>query len=329
MRTMSTMRTSRTVPVVPVVLLLSLASGALPLLADDVYLKNGRSFAGVVADVGDSQVRIHMPGGTISLPRGAVDHVRKADSAYAEYLERKSAIESRENGSHGVRRAGEWVELARWARSSNLPQGAREAALTAAEINPREAGLAGLLRGFGYVFDESVDGWISYEDSMRRHGFVQDGGTWVSREEHAERVREREAERSQRQAAYAAQAAAAAAAESAEMLRAQLDLAQQGGGGYGAGYGGGYGGLTLGTYYGDWWPYSSPVFSVPGFGFGGRPFGRTFSHHGFGAGEHRTHGERHEGRPGLRIGQFAGHAGRAAGHAAVNTPAAPSSRRHP
>ena len=299
------------------------ALAALPLLADDVYLKNGRSFEGVVADVGDAQVRVHMPGGTISLPRSAVDRVQKADSAYAEYLQLKSQIESRENATGGVRRAGEWVELSRWARRSNLPQGAREAALTAAQIDPRAPGLPGLLRGFGYVYDESLDSWISYDDSMRRHGFVQEGGTWVSREEHAERVREREAERSQRQAAYAAQAAAAAAARlaDAEMLRAQLDLAQQGGAG-GAGYGGGYGaGLTLGGYYGDWWPYSSPVFSVPGFGFGGRPFGRTFAHHGFEPREHHgraPHGERHDGRPGMRIGQ-GGHTGFAA----------PNLRHHP
>jgi hypothetical protein len=312
------------------VALASLLFGALPaqrLLADDVYLKNGRTFEGVVADVGDSQVRVHMPGGTISLPRSAVDHVQKADSAYAEFLQRKSQIESREsreNATGGVRHAGEWVELARWARRNDLPQGAREAALTAAQIDPRAPGLPGLLRGFGYVYDESLDSWISYDDSMRRHGFVQEGGTWVSREEHAERVREREAERSQRQAAYAAQAAAAATARlaDAEMLRAQLDLAQQGGAGYG---GGGYGaGLTLGGYFGDWWPYSSPVFSVPGFGFGGRPFGRSFAHHGFEPREHHgraPHGERHDGRPGMRIGQ--------GGHAGFAAPAASNPRHHP
>lgn len=317
--------TRRTTPVGLVSLLLGLLS-ALPLLADDVYLKNGRSFEGVVADVGDSQVRVHMPGGTISLPRSAVDHVQKADSAYAEYLQKKGQIESREKETGGFRRAGEWVELARWARRNNLPQGAREAALTAGQIDPRAPGLPGLLRGFGYVYDESLDSWTSYDDSMRRHGFVQEGGTWVSSEEHAERVREREAERAQRQAAFAAQAAAAATARlaDAEMLRAQLDLAQQGGAGYGGGYGAG---LTVGGYYGDWWPYSSPVFSVPGFGFGGRPFGRPFAHGGFEPREHHgraPHGERHDGRPGMRIGQ-GGHAG----HGAASAPAAPNLRHHP
>jgi hypothetical protein len=108
------------------------------------------------------------------------------------------------------------------------------------------------------------------------------------------------------------------------MMRAQLDLAQQGGAGYGPGYGGG---MTLGGFYGDWWPSSSPVFSVPGLGFGGRLFERSFAHRGFEPREHGTHaphGERREMRPGMRIGQ-GGHAGHAAGIA----PAAPNPRRHP
>jgi hypothetical protein len=300
-----------------------LAPGS-PLLADDVYLKNGRSFEGVVAEVGDSQVRVHMPGGVISLPRSAVDHVQKADSTFAEYLRQKGEIESRESGPQGVRRAEDWVELARWARRHNLSQGTREAALTAAQIDPRQPGLPALLRGFGFVYEESLDRWIPYDDSMRLHGFVREGGSWVSREEHAQRVREREDERLQRQAALSAQQAAMAAREmaDAEMLRAQADAAQQGA--YGEGY-------TLGGYYGSWpyasiwWP-SSSVFSVPGFGRFGFDARRGFGRHGserperFGRSERSerferrgTFGERHEGHEGragmpLRQGGRAGFA---------------------
>jgi hypothetical protein len=278
-----------------------------PLLADDVYLKNGRSFEGVVAEVGDSQVRVHMPGGVISLPRSAVDHVQKADSSFAEYLRQKGALESRENGPQGARRAEDWVELARWARRHNLQQGTREAALTAAQIDPRQPGLPALLRGFGFVYEESLDRWIPYDDSMRLHGFVREGGSWVSREEHAQRVRERDDERLARQAAFAAQQAAAAAREvaDAEMLRAQADLAQQGA--YGNGYGDGY---TLGGYYGSLWPFtsgwwpSSSVFSVPGFGRFGFDPRRGFGRPGSGRSQrserserferHGAFGERHE-----------------------------------
>jgi len=261
-------------------ILLGVLPGA-PLLGDDVYLKNGRSFENVVAEVGDAQVRVHMPGGVVSLPRSAVDRVEKSDSSFAEYSRHKQELESRARGPRPPS-AADWVELARWARVNNLPQAAREAALKAAVINPREAGLAGLLRGFGYVYEESLDRWIPYDDAMRLHGMVQEGGTWVSREEHAARLLEQR----EQQAAGAAAAAAARDEAAAAMLQAQAALAQQGS--VDNGYGGG---LTLGSFYGGfggYWPYGgASVFGVPGFGVGGarRGFGeRGFHEHRRGAG---------------------------------------------
>ena len=264
-------------------LLLGTSIGVLPLAADDVYLKNGRSFENVVAEVGDTQVRVHMPGGMISLPRSAVERVAKSDSSFAEYSRRKQELESRDRAAGpgagiaaaGGHRAAEWLELARWARANELPQGAREAALRAAEINPREPGLSGLLRGFGYVYEESLDRWISYDDSMRLHGFVQEGGSWVSREEHAEKVQA--AAQARAQAALAAREEAAAARDlvAAEMMQAQIAAAQQGA--YANGYGGGQ---FLGGFYGGlgsaYWP-----FGVPGFGTR-----RGFGEHGERHGEH-------------------------------------------
>jgi hypothetical protein len=268
-------------------ILLGMLPGA-PLLGDDVYLKNGRSFENVVAEVGDAQVRVHMPGGVVSLPRSAVDRVEKSDSSFAEYSRRKQELESRARGPRPPG-AADWLELARWARANNLPQAAREAALKAAEINPREAGLAGLLRGFGYVYEESLDRWIPYDDAMRLHGMVQEGGTWVSREEHAARLQQK----LQEQAARAAAAAAARDEAAAAMLQAQAALAQQGA--VDNGYGGG---TTLGSFYGGfgafggYWPYGgASVFGVPGFGLGAR---RGFAERGFH--EHR-HGA---GGPGNR-----------------------------
>jgi hypothetical protein len=260
-------------------ILLGVLPGA-PLLGDDVYLKNGRSFENVVAEVGDAQVRVHMPGGVVSLPRSAVDRVEKSDSSFAEYSRRKQEFESRARGPRPPS-AADWLELARWARANNLPQAAREAALKAAEINPREAGLAGLLRGFGYVYEESLDRWIPYDDAMRLHGMVQEGGTWVSREEHAARLMEQR----EQQAARAAAAAAARDEAAAAMLQAQAALAQQGA--VDNGYGGG---MTLGGFYGGFggfWPFGgASVFGVPGFGRGAhRGFAeRGFREHPHGAG---------------------------------------------
>ena len=262
-------------------ILLGMLPGA-PLLGDDVYLKNGRSFENVVAEVGDEQVRVHMPGGVVSLPRSSVDRVEKSDSTFAEYSRRKQDLESAARGPRPPS-AGDWLELARWARLNNLPQAAREAALKAAVINPREAGLAGLLRGFGYVYEESLDRWIPYDDAMRLHGMVQEGGTWVSREEHAARLQEQR----EQQAARAAAAAAVRDEAAAAMLQAQAALAQQG-----AVDNGYAGGMTLGGFYGGiggiggFWPYGgASVFGVPGFGVAHRSFGeRGFHEHHRGAG---------------------------------------------
>lgn len=267
-------------------ILLGVLPGA-PLLGDDVYLKNGRSFENVVAEVGDEQVRVHMPGGVVSLPRSSVDRVEKSDSSFAEYSRRKQELESRARGAQPPS-AGDWLELARWARLNNLPQAAREAALKAAVINPREAGLAGLLRGFGYVYEESLDRWIPYDDAMRLHGMVQEGGTWVSREEHAARLQEQREQREQQAARMAAAAAAgardeAAAAAMLQAMQAQTALAQQGAveNGYG-------GGMTLGGFYGGiggFWPFGgASVFGVPGFGVAHRFGERGFHEHHRGAG---------------------------------------------
>ena len=245
--------------------LLSLSPGMLlgaPLLADDVFLKNGRTFENVVVEdvqAGASQVRIHIQGGVISLPLSAIERVKKADSSFAEYLRRKQELEGRPTGASRPGRpdrapevAQDWLDLARWARGNHLPQGEREAALAAAEIDPRTPGLPALLRGFGYVYEESLDRWISYDDSMRLHGFVQDGGTWVSRDEQAARMRERVL------AARDAAARAAAAQADIAMQQSQLAAAPPAGD-----YGNG--GYDLGGFYG-YWPYgASPIFAAPGF----------------------------------------------------------------
>lgn len=263
--------------------------GALPgaLRADDVYLKNGRSFEGVVAVVSDTQVRILLPGGSISLARSAVDRVEKSDTSFSDYLGRKEEILEREK--HAPRRAADWMELARWARGANFSQGVREAALTAAEIDPRTPGLPTLLRALGYVYEERMDRWIPYADSMRLHGMVEVAGQWLSPQE----AQERASQQLQVQTAMAAQAAAAAASQTRDMLLMQAGAG--GGAGYpgydtGSGYPGGYdtSGMLLGGYYGDvFWPGGyGGIFSVPGLAYGAaRGYGGYL--HGF---EHRRTG---------------------------------------
>jgi hypothetical protein len=165
----------------PVLLLLLTA---LPVLADNVYLVNGRKFEDVMAETLGSQVRIHLQGGVLVLPKSQVLRVETGDSNLGEYLRQKDALKKSPST-----RAADWVELARWAQSKQLDQATRESALAAAVLDPHAPGLAAILRGFGYVLDEQLDRWVRYEDLMRRNGFVQSNGQWISREEYQARAR--------------------------------------------------------------------------------------------------------------------------------------------
>jgi hypothetical protein len=188
---------------IPGLISLIFAAVPVPALADVVYLVNGRSFEGVLAEEVDSQVYIRMPGGELRLPKSQVERVEKGESSFAEYLRRKGSLR------RGADARG-WLALAEWARARGLQHGTREAALRAAEVDPELAGLGPILRGLGYVHDQELGRWIPYSDSMRRRGFVQVGGQWLSREEMAERQRLRDEEAQRRAVREATEAAAAA-----------------------------------------------------------------------------------------------------------------------
>ena len=166
---------------------------ALPVFADDVYLVNGRKFEGVMTETTDSQVRIRMQGGVIVLPKSQVLRVEEGDSNLAEYLRRKEALKKSPST-----RASDWLELARWAQGKQLDQATRESALAAATLDPDAPGLAPLLRGYGYVHDESLDRWLPDAEAMRRKGFIYAGGQWMSREEYQARQREAQDEEARR-----------------------------------------------------------------------------------------------------------------------------------
>ncbi len=184
--------------------------------ADDVYLTNGRSFKGVIAEVGETQVKIRMPVGEIGIPRSQVARIDTSESDYAEYLRRKAEIR------HAADRAGAWLDLALWAKTKGLAQSAREAALAAAELDPKREGLAPLLRSAGYTLDPQLDRWIPYAEAMRRQGLIQSHGEWITREEYAAREQERR-EAGERRAAAEADRRAKARSEAVLRL-AEIQL---------------------------------------------------------------------------------------------------------
>ena len=69
-----------------------LALSPLGAAADDVYLKNGKSFRDVIATEDGAQVRLKMPGGELAISRAQVLRIERGTSPYGEYLAKKSAL---------------------------------------------------------------------------------------------------------------------------------------------------------------------------------------------------------------------------------------------
>ncbi len=220
---------------------------ALPVFADNVYLANGRKFEDVMAETTGTQVRIHLQGGVLVLPKSQVLRVEAGDSNLGEYLRRKEAL--KKNPST---RAADWVELARFAQSKQLDQATRESALAAAVLDPHAPGLAGILRGFGYVLDEPLDRWVRYEDLMRRKGFVQANGQWMSHDEYQARARAQADEDARRRADRQERSREAREERLAVLTELALtrELAQP---------------QAPPPYLGPYAPWGQPVVLIPGF----------------------------------------------------------------
>lgn len=181
-------------------LLVVLVAAASPLAADDVYLKNGRVFEDVIAEAGPEIVRIQLAFGEMAFSLDAVDRIERAASSLLQYQERREALWADPTAG-----AAEWIELSRWASRRGQTHGAREAALRAAEIDPRAEGLEELMRGLDFVFEPQLGRWIPFEESMRLRGFELVGGQWLSAEQvlarsqaAAEAARAREADQESR-----------------------------------------------------------------------------------------------------------------------------------
>ncbi|HEV8629670.1 MAG TPA: hypothetical protein VGV61_05080 [Thermoanaerobaculia bacterium] len=200
--------------VLAVALLLPLAARA-----DTVRLKNGRAYEGVIAERTPQGVRVKLSFGLLVIPNDQVLAVEKAPSALAEYLARREMLAAQPLPS-----AAGWLELARWAKVNDMTSASREAALTAAELDPRLTGLDAMLRPLGLVYESALGRWIPYEESMARRGLVRYEGEWMSTQERRERLDQQE----RRRAAFEQQLASQRLAAAAEaMQRREEELAFQ------------------------------------------------------------------------------------------------------
>ena len=217
--------------------------------SEDVFLKNGRILRGVIASRADGLVRIQMPGGDLSLADSAVLRIESSESAYREYLTRREAL--KRAGRVGAK-AADWLELARWARSTSQDQAALEAALIAAGLDAETPGLGALLGQMGYVFDAGSKSYLSFEEAMARSGRVLYEGAWIPSGERDARAAAYRQEVAQRDAA---DQAAAERREQRERAAAQAPADEYASANgiplqYAYGYGGyagynGYGGVAL------------------------------------------------------------------------------------
>lgn len=156
--------------------------------ADRVVLVNGRVFDDVVAVVGETRVEIRLGGGSLTLPVEQVASIESGSSTVTEYAAHAASL--RDDPATG---AASWLELARWAASRDYAYGLRDAALTAAELDPGLAGLPSLLRRLGYELDAEASRWLPRDEAMRRRGWVEQDGEWVPPAFAEARARERQA----------------------------------------------------------------------------------------------------------------------------------------
>lgn len=175
------MRPSAQAAVLSLVALLASAAPP-PAAGDDVYLTNGQVFEGVVARRDGDTIRIRMGHGEMGLPASWVERIESGESILGGYLERRAALEP--GGT-----AREWLDLALWARERGFAEGAREAGLRAAALDPRLDGLAPVLQAAGYTFDAESGEWLTEARLMARRGYVRVGGEWLPASVVAERER--------------------------------------------------------------------------------------------------------------------------------------------
>lgn len=149
------------------------------LQADDVYLRSGGVFEDVVAVETGEKVRILMPGGgEVGFSTAQVLRIERADSPYLRYLAAREALQAQARDTEtGDAQAGDaekgapaqsWLALARQALIDELRPSAREAALTAAALDPELPGLEPLMERLGLVRDAVLGDWVPERQARQR-----------------------------------------------------------------------------------------------------------------------------------------------------------------
>ena len=160
--------------------LLALLLLAAPAVADEVVLRNGSVFSGIIQEEGE-RVTIRMDYGTMTFRKIDVREVRRTDDPLKE-LETKTLTASTPK---------EYFELALWARDRGLQGRADELLQKVIFLDPDHEAAR---KALGYERHEGQ--WLKADELMVARGFIKHQGKWLRREtveqllaqEHAEAV---------------------------------------------------------------------------------------------------------------------------------------------
>lgn len=141
---------------------------AVPVFADDVYLRGGGQITGEIVEQTEDSVTVDIGGGaTISAHMSNVVRIEKSTSPLQEYRARAAKIPAGD--------AEAWRKLAQWATGNALSSQAAKAYSQVVAILPddQEAN-----RALGRV---EVNGkWVTEEESYLAQGYVEFEGEWMT-----------------------------------------------------------------------------------------------------------------------------------------------------
>ena len=146
--------------------LLALLVLAAPAVGDEVVLRNGSVFSGIVREHGD-RVTIQMDYGTMTFRKIDIREVRKMDDPLKE-LELRTVTASAPK---------DYYELALWARDRGLQGRGDELLNKAILLDPDHEPAR---KALGYERHEGQ--WLKADELMVARGFIKHHGKWLKRE---------------------------------------------------------------------------------------------------------------------------------------------------
>jgi len=182
--------------------------------ADVLHLQKGGRLEGILVREDAASITLDVGMGRVTLPKSSITRIERKASALSEFRRRLDAI------APGDVQA--YVDLARYAAENGLRGEARMAWTRVASLDPRnaEAHLA-----LGHVLLNGI--YVEEEEAYRAQGLVRFDGRWITPEEHAALLRERESRAADDRRVAEARRAARESEERAALAEAEAARARE------------------------------------------------------------------------------------------------------